>query len=153
MEFRFSNILLPDSNINEPASHGFVKYKIKPDSGLIPGDYIENRAYIYFDYNAAVVTNTSQTNIVDFVGMQEQHVLPGSVVYPNPFSNELIIKTLNPYGEKREVALLDITGKVIRSFKSYSEEIKINTAEISKGIYILNIKNNRDSENVKVVKL
>ncbi|MBK7853915.1 MAG: hypothetical protein IPJ79_02535 [Bacteroidetes bacterium] len=30
MEFLFENILLPDSNINEPQSHGFVTYRIKP---------------------------------------------------------------------------------------------------------------------------
>jgi len=153
MEFRFDNILLPDSNINEPASHGFVKYKIKPDSGLTPGDFIENTAHIYFDYNAPVVTNTTHTNIVDFVGIHEQHGLLGSIVYPNPFSNELIIRTPNPYTEKREVSVMDITGKVIRRFESYSEEIKINTGEISAGIYFLNIKSNNVSENIKVIKL
>lgn len=153
MEFRFNNILLPDSNVNELASHGFVKYKIKPNSNLIPGDFIENLAYIYFDYNASVVTNTTHTNIVDFVGIQEQQGLLGSIVYPNPFNNEIVIRTSISQGEKREVSILDIMGKVVSRFESYSEEIKINTSEISKGIYILNIKNEEDSENIKVIKL
>ena len=28
--FEFLNILLPDSNINEPMSHGFVTFRVKP---------------------------------------------------------------------------------------------------------------------------
>ncbi|MDQ3049881.1 MAG: hypothetical protein M3Q95_03235 [Bacteroidota bacterium] len=34
MEFQFNNILLPDSNINEPMSHGFVRYRIKQNQRL-----------------------------------------------------------------------------------------------------------------------
>ena len=34
MEFHFSDILLPDSNVNEASSHGFVQYRIKPKSNL-----------------------------------------------------------------------------------------------------------------------
>ncbi|HRH39374.1 MAG TPA: hypothetical protein PK760_13570, partial [Flavobacteriales bacterium] len=30
VEWRFANILLPDSNTNEPASHGLVSFRIKP---------------------------------------------------------------------------------------------------------------------------
>ncbi|MEM9824801.1 MAG: T9SS type A sorting domain-containing protein, partial [Bacteroidota bacterium] len=57
--FNFENIMLPDSNINEPASHGFVKFKIKQELDNLPGTLIENSAGIYFDFNAPVITNTS----------------------------------------------------------------------------------------------
>jgi uncharacterized repeat protein (TIGR01451 family) len=61
--FKFTNIMLPDSNVNEPLSHGFVKFRVKAKSNLPPNDVINNRAGIYFDYNNAVLTNTASTII------------------------------------------------------------------------------------------
>jgi uncharacterized repeat protein (TIGR01451 family) len=57
----FNNILLPDSNRNEPASHGFITYRIKPENGLTINDAIFNSASIYFDFNLPVKTNTQET--------------------------------------------------------------------------------------------
>lgn len=59
LEWRFDNILLPDSNTNEQASHGFVTFKANPVKSLPDGTVIENKADIYFDYNAPVTTNLS----------------------------------------------------------------------------------------------
>jgi hypothetical protein len=64
MEFKFENILLPDSNSNEPLSHGFVRYRIQPKTNLSAGDSITNFAAIYFDFNEPVITNTAKTIIV-----------------------------------------------------------------------------------------
>jgi hypothetical protein len=59
MKFYFPNILLPDSNINEPRSHGFVGFRIRPHLPLLPGDEITNIANIYFDFNPPVITEPS----------------------------------------------------------------------------------------------
>ena len=59
----FNNILLPDSNRNEPASHGYIAYRIKPKAGITTGDSIKNSASIYFDFNLPVKTNTHTTFI------------------------------------------------------------------------------------------
>ncbi|MBK8145891.1 MAG: hypothetical protein IPK62_13335 [Bacteroidetes bacterium] len=40
LSFTFANINLPDSNANEPASHGAVSYSIKPKPGLSAGTQI-----------------------------------------------------------------------------------------------------------------
>lgn len=63
--FEFANIMLPDSNSNEPASHGFVKYKILMDPNLLPGSQIFNQADIYFDFNPPIYTNTEVNTIID----------------------------------------------------------------------------------------
>jgi uncharacterized repeat protein (TIGR01451 family) len=63
LEWTFHNIMLPDSNINEALSHGFVTFKVNPISNLPNGSQIENTAQIYFDYNAPIVTNTYQHTI------------------------------------------------------------------------------------------
>jgi hypothetical protein len=56
--FTFENIMLPDSIVSEPGSHGFVAFKIE----LIPmpdfGTTITNTAEIYFDSNPPIFTNT-----------------------------------------------------------------------------------------------
>ena len=58
-DFIFNNIQLPDSNVNEPASHGFVKFKINQRANNPLGTVIENKAGIYFDFNEAVITNST----------------------------------------------------------------------------------------------
>lgn len=55
--FTFENIMLPDSNINEPASNGFVRYAIRQKRNNPCGSVISNRASIYFDFNLPIVTN------------------------------------------------------------------------------------------------
>ena len=63
VRFNFLNINLIDSATNEPASHGWVQYRIKPNTSLAEGVQIHNNASIYFDLNAPVVTNTTSTKI------------------------------------------------------------------------------------------
>jgi uncharacterized repeat protein (TIGR01451 family) len=61
LAWTFTDILLPDSNTNEPLSHGYVTYRIKPKSTLVIGDIVKNTASIYFDFNPPVQTNITQT--------------------------------------------------------------------------------------------
>ncbi len=60
----FNNIALVDSTHNEPKSHGYIVFRIKPLAGLVPGNQITNSAAIYFDYNLPVATNTEITTIL-----------------------------------------------------------------------------------------
>jgi len=59
LQIIFENIMLPDSNINEVASHGFVKFKIDQQPNIPPGTSIENSAAIFFDFNEPIITNTT----------------------------------------------------------------------------------------------
>ena len=63
--FSFNNIMLPDSNINEPASNGFIQYKINQRLGNVVDTEIKNSASIYFDFNAPIKTNTVKHTIGD----------------------------------------------------------------------------------------
>lgn len=65
VDFFFDNILLPDSNIDEPGSHGFVAFRIMPNSGLPDPTVINNTGYIYFDFNSAVITNTTLNTLTN----------------------------------------------------------------------------------------
>lgn len=61
VEWLFNNIMLPDSNTNEPESHGFIHFRIKTIPGLGVADVVENSVAIYFDFNEPVITNTATT--------------------------------------------------------------------------------------------
>lgn len=61
--FEFEDILLPDSNVNEIASQGFIKYRININDEVEIGTSIYNTAEIYFDENPAIVTNTEINTI------------------------------------------------------------------------------------------
>lgn len=63
VQFTFPNILLVDSFANEPLSHGWIAYSVNLDAGLPIGTTIENTAHIYFDFNAPVATNTTQSTL------------------------------------------------------------------------------------------
>ncbi len=56
LRWQFDDIYLPDSNVNEVASHGFVKFFISPQSTIEQGSVITNTAGIYFDFNPPVLT-------------------------------------------------------------------------------------------------
>ncbi len=77
LKFYFPNILLPDSNINEPRSHGFVGFRIRPRLPLLPGEEIINIANIYFDFNPPVITEPSILSVP----------LPGVLVAPRVLLN------------------------------------------------------------------
>ncbi len=65
LEFYFQHINLPYKAINEPASNGYVAFKIKPKPTVVVGDSLNNTAAIYFDFNATVITNKATTIVTN----------------------------------------------------------------------------------------
>ena len=63
LSWRFENILLPDSNVNESKSHGFIVFNIKLKPTTATGETVHNKASIYFDYNLPITTNSVATII------------------------------------------------------------------------------------------
>lgn len=64
LAWTFSNIKLVDSVHNEPLSHGYIVFRIKPIPTLPEGDIILNTASIYFDFNLPVETNEEETQVL-----------------------------------------------------------------------------------------
>ena len=65
LKFRFDNINLVDSTINEAESHGYVVFEVMPNASLTIGTTITNNVGIYFDFNVPVYTNTVLNTISD----------------------------------------------------------------------------------------
>ena len=100
----FKNILLPDSNTNEELSHGFICFKIKPQS--FTGTTILNNASIYFDYNLPVITNTCSTQFyVQTVAGNATSLESALQIFPNP-SHEIFFISYPDYYTYRVVDVL-----------------------------------------------
>ncbi|TAE01496.1 MAG: hypothetical protein EAZ97_03310, partial [Bacteroidetes bacterium] len=61
--WEFENILLPDNKTDDPGSNGYFSYRVKPKNTLVLNDEIKSKAYIYFDYNPAIITNETLTKV------------------------------------------------------------------------------------------
>ncbi|MBP6575083.1 MAG: DUF11 domain-containing protein [Flavobacteriales bacterium] len=107
----FDNINLPDSNANEPESHGFVKFSMKPVSTLMLGASVSNTANIYFDFNEPVITNAAVFTVDDntaTIDVDRAHMQ----LSPNPVSDALTVIFSQPeQGALLEV--VDVTGRVV----------------------------------------
>lgn len=139
--FTFSNILLPDSNINEAASHGFVRFGINQLANLYSGLVIENTAQIYFDQNDPVATNTSRLEIELIVHVQEP--LPGYQVrvYPNPFSDHLTFHIdASDVPQQYQLVLTDVLGREIRQVQFEGSTLQLACDGIGHGIYFFAIR-------------
>jgi uncharacterized repeat protein (TIGR01451 family) len=114
LRFDFPNIHLIDSTTNEPESHGYIFYKIKPKASNQVGDVIKNTAHIYFDFNEAVVTNTAYDSIIEpsvasISVIQKEEQL---VIYPNPSQGKLHINAAHLDG-LHAFQVLDLQGKIL----------------------------------------
>jgi hypothetical protein len=137
MEFKFDNILLPDSNVNEPLSHGFVHYRIKPKPNLVVGDTIKNFAAIYFDFNEPVITNTAQTVIVSPTGLSSLSSLGKLAVYPNPAQSKININGIKLENGKAQLRLFDLCGKLIFEKNITTSTPEVDVQYLPAGMYLL----------------
>ncbi len=141
MTFTFSNILLADSNINEPNSHGYIHYKVKPVSNLSDGDMIENTAGIYFDFNPPVITNTAVTQILLPTRINQISDFKFGL-YPNPSIGKVTVTLGENYINKK--ALIQIVNSLGEIVYSKSEalsknKIDLNTSDLATGLYIVRV--------------
>jgi uncharacterized repeat protein (TIGR01451 family) len=130
LDFRFPNILLPDSASNPIVSQGFVQYRIKPKANLIAGTQIENTAHIYFDYNPAVVTNTTVNNFTTTVGNKSLQQASSLWIYPNPSTGIFTISAA------ANIEVYNLIGELILSENNATS---IDLTAAPKGIYFVKL--------------
>jgi len=139
LKFYFPNILLPDSNINEARSHGFVGFRIRPRLPLLPGDEIENIANIYFDFNPPVITEprvlvaTTGTGVVDpGTGMHLQ-------LMPNPTDGLLIVRMRGDDLSSGMLRVCSMDGRVVMEQRMTGPEVRMDVHGLANGAYLLEL--------------
>ena len=141
LQFTFDNIMLPDSNINEPASHGFVRFYIEQQNELPIGSRINNKAAIFFDFNEPVITNTAfhtiGEKVLEIVTSTNNTAFKSAEldVYPNPGSSFAIFELKDIPFVGGQLTLFDVNGKLILDKRVYQSKFELNLQLMENGIY------------------
>ncbi len=135
LKFYFVNILLPDSNVNEPGSHGFVSFRIRPRQPLLPATVIENTANIYFDFNPPVITEPSVLVAEFSTGVAE--VSPSGLrLSPNPAVEVLTVYL--PEGAPAVLVLLTVDGRPLQvPITRRDDALQLDVRSLAPGVYLL----------------
>ncbi|MBL7923090.1 MAG: T9SS type A sorting domain-containing protein [Bacteroidia bacterium] len=155
--WKFININLPDSNSNEPGSHGFIEYSILPLQGLPDGTVISNTADIYFDFNAPIVTNTVtntlQTTITSVVEVIKED---GLLVYPNPAGDFLSVEFRENIGAACSLTILSAEGKLLHRVSlpcnNTGPGATVDVRHLEAGMYLLQMDANQRSYTGRFIK-
>lgn len=158
MWFHFDNILLPDSNVNEVLSHGYIRYKIKPLTTLVSGDLVENSAAIFFDFNAPVITNTAVTEIVLPISTPELKDNFNLSLFPNPTNSELNALFTLRGDATVELQVFNNLGQIVKTIpgkkmKAGNNKITFSTEKMPPGIYYLQLLLDGEAITRKLVKM
>lgn len=136
----FDSIMLPDSSVDLEGSQGYITYEITLNTAnpLRHGDTIVNTAYIYFDYQNAIVTNT----VLNEMRKEEsaEPPIPGPndpyLVYPNPSRGNFTVANLT--GTESVCIVYDALGKSLGTWILAAEgETSIDLSRCSMGVYYL----------------
>lgn len=137
LQFYFEEIMLPDSNANEPESHGFVMFRITPNSDLQLGDAVENTAAIYFDFNEPIITDPAVFTVETSTGISDRKH-DQLRIWPNP-ANDMLNVQLHNGAMIGLVEVIDITGRFVRSERSSASIERMDVSDLPIGNYTLRI--------------
>ena len=143
VKWDFGTILLPDSGTNEPASHGYIQYRIKPLNTLQLGDHINTHANIFFDFNAPVMTNITDTEVGFNIFMadadKDRHQLR---VWPNPSSGRCLVQVPGKATGPLQIRVLNSLGQEVNTEKTTTHTGSRHELQLEKlpdGMYLLQV--------------
>lgn len=135
LEILFNPIQLPDSNSNQAGSHGFFSFSIQAKRNLPLGTLLTNKAYIYFDFNAPIVTNTAVTEIAKVSGVSgPMSSLLTLHVAPNPAATYCRVQLPAVGGA---LALFDGHGRLVHWLPNCPQQTDIEVRNLPVGVYFL----------------
>lgn len=144
LEVKFSDIMLPDSVSNEPESHGFFKFSIRPAGELSIGQSLENDCDIYFDFNPPIRTNSASSTAVFFVPDHlpvASHTTENFSIRPNPAFAEIKCSWEVPLSDPGSLWIINANGlpvlhKVVKSGATFASA---DLAQMAPGTYIVRL--------------
>lgn len=142
LTFTFEGINLPDSIHDEPHSKGFVNYTVHTRPNLPLGTQVNNTANIYFDFNPAVVTNTTTNERSDFqTGIKSVNGDNAMVVSvsPNPVQDKATLHITGATGEV-QMDLTDVAGQKVMETKTGNKDITLDSRMFANGMYLYTVK-------------
>jgi len=136
--FEFDQIFLPDSTTDFDGSIGHVRYEINPLPSFSEGEVIENTAYIYFDFNEPIVTNTVVTEFGNPLSISSESTFETNV-FPNP-AKETINLTWPGEIEVERIEVYDLSGRMIQSRSIGAERFySLDISKLPAGMYLVSL--------------
>ncbi|RZJ27377.1 MAG: T9SS type A sorting domain-containing protein, partial [Flavobacterium sp.] len=146
-EFIFNGINLPTEASDEPASHGFIAFKIKTKPTLTLNQVVENTADIYFDFNFPIVTNTASTT-VSALGLGTFENTSVSMA-PNPVKSILNISAKDTINS---VQVYDVQGRLLQTSIESQTAASIDFTSKTAGVYFVKVATGKGTKVQKIIK-
>ncbi|MFK7757756.1 MAG: FG-GAP-like repeat-containing protein [Flavobacteriales bacterium] len=121
IDFFYEDIQLPDSVNNEPESHGFVSYAITPYTDLAVGTELNNTAYIYFDNNPPIITNTTWNTIHECGGEADFQVSNTNICTGETLEFSSLYSTIETYEWQLEGEIINSEPSFFQTFDQAGE--------------------------------
>jgi uncharacterized repeat protein (TIGR01451 family) len=147
LTWRFDNIQLPTTLSAPQEGKGFVHFKVKPRPGFAVGDIIQNTASIFFDFNPPIVTNTFETEFVEFLGT-DSFTGSGFSMYPNPAGDHVMV-SLNGQGTISTITVYDLLGKTVLIKTGSATTESVDISQVSSGVYLLEMITGNNAREIK----
>lgn len=149
----FPNILLVDSNTNEPLSHGSFYFEIGLKDNFTWGDSIKNFVDIYFDYNEPVRTNTAINYWVKKEVEKEEGSNGNNSVaiidvgnlfyYPNPISDFVNVQFESIESFQTFIEVYNEVGQLVFSqlqkIAKGENQFQLNLEGLESGVYLVSV--------------
>lgn len=148
VEFIFENINLPFDDGN---NDGYVLFKIKTNNTLLLNDTFENKADIYFDFNAPIITELAQTTVANPLSTRDFSQDQSIVVYPIPVKNIVNIRGDHVL---TNAAIYDIKGALLLdiAIENNQKSIAIPVHTLASGLYVLKVQSEKGNHISKIIK-
>lgn len=137
LEFRFNPLFLPPATQNEPGSHGFVQFSIAARPGLAVGDAIKNKAYIYFDFNPAIITNTATTEVKVVSVAVLPNVSEKLTISPNPTKGRVKLTCNSSRPQPGQIRIFTMQGQLCYEAATTGTEHEFATDNLPAGTYLV----------------
>ena len=141
--------LLPGGSAADPERQGFVKFKLSQKPNNPAGAKIENRAALFFDYQAPRLTNTVVHRVGEFPQFVQVSVddpqQPTGVkinVFPNPFIDAATFEVVGMEMMKEaELVIFDGKGRMVERKVFFGNRLEYrHNNRLSSGAYFFLIK-------------
>ena len=148
-------------NESAPVQQTFV-YRIMPQlRDTVTVEFFEKYDFSNLDrYNITVYAfnnndDYSRNDTASYLFIKE--LADSLIIYPNPFTDRFTVYINSRYSDMTTISMFDLSGKKVYETKvSISEgknQVIINTPWLSPAVYIVNIRNNRKTHSLRVVKI
>ncbi|WP_298512996.1 T9SS type A sorting domain-containing protein [uncultured Kordia sp.] len=95
-----------------------------------------NKAEIFFDFNAPIITNDEMTTVAEPLSINETQIDESIVAFPKPATETLFISAENSI---QSIDVYSLQGRLVLSKKFIGNQTAVNFSlkSLSKGLYIL----------------